>query len=284
MLYTMKLSDLRLSMWGRTNENPPWRHTGRRMDYSHLVLVVSGSCECQVANRTYTVHGGDLLFLPAQKFYRLTTADHCEYCFACFYGSYKKAAEGDREACMRVLPAVKTKFYLPDAGEDTICLVEHTRPDVATYSNLLTLFTKGQGLYATGQYLDRLMLDVYFKELLLVAAKATGAGHMAKYPLSLERMLRYIDQAYTERISPETLAERFSLSKEHICTLFRRELDMTVSEYVNMVKLNHAVELLSNSSMNVSQISEYLGYSSVYYFSRVFKKRYGVSPTGYQEK
>ena len=82
---------------------------------------------------------------------------------------------------------------------------------------------------------------------------------------------------------PESLSERFSLSKEHICSLFRGELGITVSEYVNMVKLNHAVELLSNSSMNVSQISEYLGYSSVYYFSRLFKRRYGVSPTGYIE-
>ena len=166
-----------------------------------------------------------------------------------------------------------------------ICLVEHTHPDAATYSNLLALFTRGQSLYSTGRYLDRLMIDIYFHEMLIFASKTACSGNerCGKYSLSLERMLRYIDQNFTGRISPESLSERFSLSKEHICSLFRGELGMTVSEYVNMVKLNHAVELLSNSSMNVSQISEYLGYSSVYYFSRLFKRRYGVSPTGYIE-
>lgn len=283
MLYKLNLSEIRLSMWGRTNENPPWRHSGRQMDYNHLILLVSGSCECRIANRTYHCTAGDLLFIPAEKFYRLITADHCEYCFVCFFSDYQKAGEMDVNDCMRVLPAEKTKFYLPNAGADALCLAEHLHPDVATYSNLLTLFTKGQSLYTTSRYLDRLMIDVYFQEMLLLAAKVTGSDRINKYPLSLERMLKYIDQAYTNRISPESLSERFSLSKEHICALFRRELDMTVSEYVNMVKLNHAVELLSNSSMNVSQISEYLGYSSVYYFSRLFKRRYGVSPTGYIE-
>lgn len=285
MLYKLKLSDIRLSILGRTNENPPWRHGGRQMDYNHLTLIISGSCECRIANRTYDVRAGDLLFIPANKFYRLTTADHCEYCFTCFYADYEKADEDDIKDCLRELPEVKQKFYLPGAGSDMICLVEHTHPDAATYSNLLALFTRGQSLYSTGRYLDRLMIDIYFHEMLIFASKTACSGNdrTGKYSLSLERMLRYIDQNFTGRISPESLSERFSLSKEHICSLFRGELGMTVSEYVNMVKLNHAVELLSNSSMNVSQISEYLGYSSVYYFSRLFKRRYGVSPTGYIE-
>lgn len=256
------------------------------MDYNHLTLIISGSCECRIANRTYDVRAGDLLFIPAEKYYRLTTADHCEYCFTCFYASYKKADENDIKGCLAELPEVQKKFYLPSAGSDTICLSEHTTPDAATYSNLLALFTRGQSLYATGRYLDRLMIDVYFQEMLIFASKTacSGSDQTGKYSLSLERILKYINENFTGHISPESLSERFSLSKEHICSLFRKETGMTVSEYVNMVKLNHAVELLSNSSMNVSQISEYLGYSSVYYFSRLFKRRYGVSPTGYIEK
>lgn len=293
MLYKLKLSDVRLSLLGRTNENPPWRHSGRQTMYHHLILIVSGSCECRIANRIYAVHARDLLYIPAEKFYRLTTADHCEYCFACFYGAYEKAAESDREKEQRQLTGAKMKFFLPDAGGDTICLAEHTTLEITAYSNLLTLFTRGQNLSATERYLDRLLIDVTFQEILLSAAKVTcsdreteemGSREKEKKPRqTLIRMTKYIDQNYTEHISPESLSKRFSLSREHICTLFREELDMTVSEYVNTVKLNHAVELLSNSSMNVSQISEYLGYSSVYYFSRLFKKRYGVSPTGYIE-
>lgn len=294
MLYKLNLSEVCISLLGRTNENPPWRHDGRKTDYHHLILIVSGSCECRIANRTYNVHAGDLLFIPAKIFYRLTTADHCEYCFACFFGNYEKAEECDRIEGLRQLPAVKQKFFLPSADTDTICLLEHTSLATSAYSNLLTLFTRGQSLSATGRYLDRLMIDILFQEILLSAANVVCSLSepfgKETYPIeklpkqTLNRMLKYIDQNYTERISPESLAKHFDLSREHICALFRDELDMTVSEYCNTVKLNHAVELLSNSSMNVSQISEYLGYSSVYYFSRLFKKRYGVSPTGYVEQ
>ena len=286
MLYKLKLSDIRLSMLGRTNENPPWRHSGRQMPYNHLTLIISGSCECRIANRTYDIRAGDLLFIPADKFYRLITADHCEYCFSCFYAGYEKADENDIKGCLRELPEMKQKFYLPSASSDMICLAEHTRPDAATYSNLLALFTRGQRLYSSGRYLDRLMIDAYFTEMLIFASKTACSGNdqTGKYSLSLERILKYINENFTGHISPESLSERFSLSKEHICSLFRQEIEMTVSEYVNMVKLNHAIELLSNSSMNVSQISEYLGYSSVYYFSRIFKQRYGISPTRFIEK
>ncbi len=286
MLYKFKLSDTRLRLIGRTNENPPWRHNGRKMDYSHLVLIISGSCEYFISDRKYDVKAGDLLFIPTDKYYRLTTSDHCEYCFACFYHTICEADESDMKSCTQKINYNAQKFYLPGIDSDMICVKEHTHTNTFMYSNLLALFTRCQSLYSTGNYLDRLMIDIYFMEMLIFASKNTcfGKEQSEKYSLSLERMLRYIDQNFTERITPEILSRQFELSKEHICSLFKTKFDMTVSEYVNTVKLNHAVELLSNSSMNVSQIAEYLGYSSEYYFSRLFKRRYGVSPTGYIEK
>jgi AraC-like DNA-binding protein len=283
MLYKFHLQDVKLLLLGRTNENPPWRHEGRKTAYHHVVLILSGSYKCRIEHRTYDLAAGDLLYIPGEKFYKFTTKDHCEYCFACFAAKYAAAEEEDVAQMLRELPLPEKRFFLPDAMTDSLCLAEYSRPTVAMYSNLLSLFTKSQNLNMTGSYPDRLMLDAYFREILILASKSSCSttNPTRKYPLSLERMMKYIEESVTLPTTPETLSEHFSLSKEHICALFRKELDMTVSEYVNMVKLRHAVELLSNSSMNVSQISEYLGYSSVYYFSRIFKQRYGVSPTHY---
>ena len=282
MLYQISLEKSKVSILGRTNENPPWRHDGRRTDYHHLLLIVSGSCTCRIENRFYDAEAGDLLFIPAKAFYRLTTDCHCEYCFACFHSPCFPMDALDTGFFLRVLPEKQPKFFLSDPESDRICISEHTSADAPARAGLLALFTRCQALYASGLYLDRLQIDLCFREILLCAAKTTCFGSQDKtYSLSIKRILQFIDQNYTEPITPESLSSRFSLSKEHICALFRKELGMTVSEYVNTVKLNHAVELLSNSSMNVSQISEYLGYSSVYYFSKLFKRRYGISPTGY---
>ena len=91
MLYKLDLNqDIFTEIIGRTNENPPWRHKGRVMPYNHLMLIVSGSCACRIEDRLFKALPGDLLFIPANSFYKLTTADHCEYCFACFYPRPKR--------------------------------------------------------------------------------------------------------------------------------------------------------------------------------------------------
>lgn len=281
MLYKLELSQNNyITILGRTNENPPWRHDGRKVSYNHLILIVSGSCACRIEDRLFKALPGDLLFIPADKFYKLTTVDHCEYCFACFYAGYKTADKRELSACLATLPGMEKKFYLckPDAKQ--ICLSDHVTLTESEAARMLALFTKCQTLGMSGKYLDRLMIDAHFDELLISACEAACRGGTQRpTSLSLDRMTGYIVEHFNEKVTPDSLSKVFGLSKEHICNLFKSGLGMTVSEYVNMVKLDRALELLSNSSMNISQIAEYLGYSSVYYFSKVFKSRFGVSPS-----
>lgn len=283
-MYKLSLNDVNLYIVGRTNENPPWRHSGRKMNYNHILIVISGSCVCRVENDTYELNPYDLLFIPADKFYSLETSSHCEYYFACFY-AHLSDAENDNNLYDVPLNTPDKKFFLPQSEkikESIILLPLFAALDNKTYSLASMLFTKLIKLNSTGDYLDRLSMDVYFKEILLLAARAcTGTCQTKKYPHILEQMIAYINENYTECITAETLSDIFFVSKTHVCTLFSANLGMTVSEYVNSVKLVHATELLSNSSMNITQIAEYLGFSSLHYFTRVFKKFYGISPSRY---
>lgn len=284
MLYRLDLAKKRqLTLLGRTNENPPWRHDGRRLPYNHLILIVSGECACRIEEFLFHAVTGDLIFIPAEKFYKLTTNDHCEYCFGCFYMDYELADEKSPAIFTRKLPQKDQKFWLPDVDEKIICLSDHVKLSEADFARILAIFTRCQTLSMSGKYSDRLLIDTHFDELLLYASKA-ACDDPAKHStgLSLDRMINYIDEHYSDKITPESLSERFGLSKEHICALFKEQFDVSVSEYVHSVKLNHATELLSNSAMNISQIADYLGYSSVYYFSKLFKARFGVSPSKYK--
>lgn len=53
--------------------------------------------------------------------------------------------------------------------------------------------------------------------------------------------------------------------------------------YVNHLKLEKSKELIGKAELNITQISNYLGYSSVHYFSRQFKQKYGMSPSEYSK-
>lgn len=281
LLYKLPLNEIRLHILGRTNENSPWRHNGRKTDYSHLLIIVDGTCSLSIDNKTHILKAQDFAFIPSNKFYVLKTSTHCEYFFACFYSAYDEATENDLKICQTVFELPKQSFFLVsnNISDEIICLPDYMTLDNKNYSDIATLFVKIQQLNLTGRYTDRLLIDVYFKELLLVLSSLVFDSAKFEYPQMLKKIMLYIDKNYTCAISSKDLSNIFNLSQEHICNLFFRNLKMSVSEYVNSVKLKHAVELLSNSSMNVSQIADYLGFSSVHYFSRVFKKHYGMPPT-----
>lgn len=281
MLYKLPLNEIRLHILGRTNENPPWRHNGRKTEYNHLLIIIDGTCNLSIENKTYILKAQDFAFIPSKKFYILKTSTHCEYFFACFYPDYEDANENDLKTCQTVFTLPEKKFFLAadDISDKIICLPDYMRLNDKSYSDIATLFIKIQQLNLTGKYIDRLLIDVYFNELLLLLSNLILDNVQPQFPQMLKKIMLYIDKNYTCVLSSKTLSNIFNLSQEHICNLFLKNLNMSVSEYINSVKLKHAVELLSNSSMNITQIADYLGFSSIHYFSRVFKKQYGISPT-----
>ena len=78
------------------------------------------------------------------------------------------------------------------------------------------------------------------------------------------------------------LSEHFRYSKTFLLMLFRQSFHTTVTEYINNEKLDCAVRLLRTSIMNINEISDYLGFSDPAYFSRLFKKRFGICPSRYK--
>lgn len=66
--------------------------------------------------------------------------------------------------------------------------------------------------------------------------------------------------------------------KKYLCYVFKKYTGVTMTEYLNNIRLNYAVGLLKNTGKTVSDIALDLGFSSVSYFNVIFKKRYGVSP------
>ena len=66
--------------------------------------------------------------------------------------------------------------------------------------------------------------------------------------------------------------------------IFKKHMHTTINDYILDLRMRHAAYLLSSTYMNVSQTADYLGFSGTSYFSRVFKKYYGIAPSDYSEQ
>ncbi len=103
-----------------------------------------------------------------------------------------------------------------------------------------------------------------------------------KEGLDVYEIKNYIDKNYFKEIKISTFTDKFYLSREYLMKLFKHEFGFGIYEYVQKVRMEKAKELLNDDSVKIQNVSQILGYSEHNYFSKAFKKYYGVSPTDYR--
>jgi two-component system response regulator YesN len=106
----------------------------------------------------------------------------------------------------------------------------------------------------------------------------SGMNH---YPPVLSRILFFIHEHYADDLTLATLSDAFQLSRQYIMRLFQKHMHTTVTHYLTQLKMNHALELLRHSSFRINEVADMLGYHNTYYFCRLFRQHFGMTPTEY---
>ncbi|GAE31536.1 helix-turn-helix domain-containing protein [Alkalihalobacillus hemicellulosilyticus] len=93
----------------------------------------------------------------------------------------------------------------------------------------------------------------------------------------------YIFKYIYEDLTHEQIAKRVELSPKYLSVLFKKEVGITISEYIQQIKIEEAKKLLAYSNTPISDICSLLNYTDQSYFTKVFKKFIGVTPKFYRE-
>ena len=99
----------------------------------------------------------------------------------------------------------------------------------------------------------------------------------------VQKAMEYIDNHITEPLSLEDVAAMLHLTREYTAALFKRETGMTVTQYINNRKLSRASDLIREEGNDLAEIAKSLGYKNYTYFSSIFKKHFGVSPSQFRK-
>ncbi|WP_165972348.1 response regulator transcription factor [Paenibacillus piri] len=100
----------------------------------------------------------------------------------------------------------------------------------------------------------------------------------------MEEIKDYLDNHFHEEISLTLLAEHFHFSPQYISKKFKDTYQITIVAYLTDIRMERAKALLANTTQSVSDIANQLGYEDENYFSKVFKKQFGVSPYPYRKQ
>jgi AraC-like DNA-binding protein len=102
-------------------------------------------------------------------------------------------------------------------------------------------------------------------------------------PFDVHRIQTYIHNHLSGTITLDDLARQVNLSTPHFTRMFRKLFDVSPMQYVLQARVAQACSLLTESSMPLKQIGAAVGCPDPYYFSRLFKKTTGMSPSAYRD-
>jgi two-component system response regulator YesN len=110
-----------------------------------------------------------------------------------------------------------------------------------------------------------------------------GTAQNRKSGYFVEMGKKIIESHYTADIKVSDVAEKLGLSKNYFGKLFKNSTGVTVSNYVNNLRIKKAIELLTNTNMKIYEVGDAVGFTDQHYFSIAFKQIVGVSPSDFRE-
>ena len=248
----------------RTKERlPTWRPRGR-LDYQ-LLYVASGKTVFSFNGEPKEVAAGHMvLFQPRQEQrYEYFAVDRPEVYWVHFTGS-------DVRNILRHydIPLDRNVIY---SGSS------------ATYAYLFKEMINELQTCRTG-YQE--LLEMYLRQIFLLVQrsweerKPTVSSYLQE---EIDYARKYFNEHYNEDISIEEYAQSRGMSVSWFLRNFKQMTMKSPMQYILAIRINNAVSLLETTDYNVTEISTIVGYENPLYFSRIFKKQKGVSPSEYRK-
>ncbi len=129
------------------------------------------------------------------------------------------------------------------------------------------------------------MLKLKFEMFLIELIRSTETGASEQNTLhtdaKIDEIFTYVTNNYKEKITLDDLCFLFGTNKTTICKSFKEAYGDTVINYINKLRIKNAKRLMREGELNLTQLSARVGFSSIHYFSKIFKSYENKSPTEY---
>ncbi|MFK7692022.1 AraC family transcriptional regulator [Paenibacillus sp. HJGM_3] len=170
----------------------------------------------------------------------------------------------------------------PELLKDRVVYME----DLAELEGLLhqALETRYRDDAWTEQEFDCTMKSVLIQLYRAQDRPEAASALSRKQRQAVSRVMRRVQEEGGRRIPHEELAELVGLTPAYMSKIFKLYTGTSLKEYVTKVRLQRAKHLLSETTMNVSQVSDALGYASVFLFSKQFKQHFGTPPSSFMQR
>ena len=244
-------------------------------DHMEWIIVKEGKARVQIDDTFIHLHKGEFAFINSKQLHAAWLLEESTELIAVVFNEAIIRNNGlDNTENLYLLPYLNHKQKLPNFLRSTEPHVEKINESI---NNLIKEFERKENGY----------------ELLIKAELFRIFGLIFRYYTQLEEqstnriqkkynmtvLLDYLRENYNREISVNDAAKMVSLSPNHFCKVFKKVTGKTLIEYLHLLRINEAERLLIETDLPVTEIAEKIGFGSITYFGRVFKKIKNMPPS-----
>lgn len=253
---------------------------GERHDFWEFQCVDKGEAQVRTDNSVHHLSRGQVIFHKPNEFHTLTatgkTAPNimvvsfsCHSpCMQFFEGKILTLSDTERSLLGFLIAEARRCIASP--LDDPYLEEMHTRSDSTFGSQQLVRL-----------YLEQLLISMIRRNTLpklsVHMEMPAGTQQSAIY----NKILFYLEEHIQQYVSIEEICHDNLIGRSQLQKMFREQHQCGVIEFFSRMKIEFAKQLIRENQMNFTQISDFLGYSSIHYFSRQFKKISGMTPSEY---
>ena len=262
---------------------PDFVFPGEAHDFWEFAYIDKGSMIFTADGREFLIQGGELVFHKPNEFHRLearglSAPNISVVSFVC---------------TSRAMKYFEDKIFRLSAEERRL-LSAVLREGLSAFEPLTARPpVMGMRERTDAPFGARQMTFNLLEQFLLTLSRRTGHGIRREsrsmgpmeeedYPEEVRQILAFMDDHLEEKLSVRDFAAAFSMSESALKKKFSACVRRGIIDIFNDRKLRRAKQLIRENELNFTEIAELLGFSSVHYFSRLFRQRTGMSPSEYR--
>lgn len=235
-----------------------------------IVEVTGGVLNCRVNDEVLTLCPGQIIFINGNVGHRLYAQDAEISYLNVDVGLLEEKTDDEFAILHSFISHTQAKPYAVfDDNQEITELLGKISTKYLDDKKASRWYLKG--------YLYELVAFMY--EQAFVAPASISNDHIRK----IEQVVRFVNSNYQQPITLDDICAAVKYSKYTVCHTFKAATGSTVFEYVNFIRVHHAVARLRQKSGSVLEIATECGFSSATYFIRVFKSVFGCAPSVYRK-
>lgn len=241
----------------------PTLRTGGRRDYQLLYISAGRAFFCLQDGKQEIPSGHMVLYRPGERQQYYYYAEDSPEVYWVHFSGYDVSQILDKIgfADTHVL-FCGLSFHYPELFRQIILELQLKRP---CFEELLCF------------YLQHIFTEIHRSQLEFSADKYRNVD-------SMEAAVHFFNESFTHDISIEEYAAGQHMSVSWFIRSFKQYMGLTPMQYITSIRINKAKELLKNTNCSIQEVSTLSGYENPFYFSRIFRKQTGFSPSQYRQE